>query len=102
MGGCTTIPGSCKRGLRSLPSKAAGNIRSNGLDVNSINNKNPTLITPITPRTLATMSSGKCRLNTLTATDQEASINIHNNNDPSCEPQVAANLYSTGNLELEF
>ena len=96
------MPGSCKRGLRSLPSKAAGKRRSNGFDVNSMNNKKPTLITPITPNTLATMSSGKWRLNTLTATDHDASINIHKSNEPSCEPQVAANRYCIGKLELEL
>ena len=102
MGGWITIPGSCSNGFRSLPSKAAGRRRSNGLDVISMNRMNPTLIRPITPSTRATISSGRCRLNTLTATDQPESMKTHNRSDPSCEPQLAAKRYCAGSSEFEF
>ena len=102
MGGCITIPASCNNGFKSLPSNAAGNRRSNGFEVNNMNNKKPTLIIPSTPRTRATISSGNCLLKTLTATDQPASINTHNNKDPSWEPQVAAIRNCKGSSELEF
>ena len=55
-----------------------------------MNNRNPQLTIPITPRTRATVSSGRCRLNRVTATVHAASMSTHSNMDPSCEPQVAA------------
>ena len=64
--------------------------------------KKPTLIRPSTPSTRATMSSGKWRLNTLTATVHDASISTHSNNEPSCPPHTAAMRYSSGSAELEF
>ena len=55
-----------------------------------MNNRNPQLTVPITPRTRATVSSGRCRLKRATATVHAASMSTHSNMDPSCEPQVAA------------
>ena len=52
--------------------------------------------------TRATMGSGRWRLNTVTATVHTLSISTHNSNEPSCEPQVAANRYCSGSCELEL
>jgi hypothetical protein len=54
------------------------------------------------PTTRATISSGRWRLNAVTAVVQPVSISTHSSMDPSWEPQVAANLYCTGSRELEF
>ena len=54
------MPGSCRSGFRSRPSAGAGNRRSNGFDVNSMNAMNPALMSPITASTRAVMSSGRC------------------------------------------
>ena len=59
IGGWITIPGSCSRGLRSRPSSAPGMRRSNGFDVSSMKRRKPTLTSPITPSTRATISSGR-------------------------------------------
>ena len=40
-GGWNTMPGSCSSGFKSRPSAAAGNSRSNGLDVSSMNSRKP-------------------------------------------------------------
>ncbi len=57
IGGWITMPGSCSSGFRSLPSAGGGNMRSNGLEVSSVNSMKPQLIRPITPSTRATMRS---------------------------------------------
>ena len=77
------MPGSCNSGLRSRPSKAAGIKRSNGFDTISMNNKKPTLTSPITPKILARMSSGICLENKLTASVQILNISAHSSNEPS-------------------
>ena len=46
---------------------AGGNSRSNGFDVSSMNSRKPTLMSPITPSTRATISSGRWRLLSATA-----------------------------------
>ena len=84
------MPGSCSNGFRSRPSAAAGSKRSNGFDVNSMNNRKPIEMTPCTPITRATMSSGKWREKMDTANVHHASINTQSNSEPSCEPQLAA------------
>ena len=83
------MPMSCSSGFRSRPSAAAGISRSNGFDVNSMNDRKPTLIMPITASTRATSGAGSWRLNTVTATVQPASMNDQSSSEPSCEPQVA-------------
>jgi hypothetical protein len=67
-----------------------------------MNKMNPTLTSPITPITRAAICSGRCRLNTETATVHTLSISTHNRSEPSCEPQVAASRYWIGNCELEL
>ena len=96
------MPGSCSSGLRSRPSSAAGRRRVNGLEVSSVNSRNPVLTNPITPITRATMTSGRCRLKSDTAAVQSPSISTQRSIEPSCEPQVAAMRYCRGNCELEF
>ena len=86
------MPGSCSSGFKSWPSGAAGNSRANGLDVSSVNSKNPTLTSPITPNTLATMRSSSCFENIDTAKVQPDKISDHNKMEPSWLPQTAVNL----------
>ena len=102
MGGWITMPGSCSSGFRSRPSAAAGSRRSNGLEVNSMNSRKPTLIMAITESMRASISRGKCRLNTVTASIHTVSISTHSSSEPSWLPQVAAKRYCTGRLELEL
>src|SRR5487761_2350993 len=101
IGGCITKPGSCKSGFKSRPSAAAGIKRVKGLDVNSMNNKNPTATSPITPNTRATISCGKCLLKVATAAVHIDRINAHSSSEPSCPPQIAAKRYCAGSCELE-
>src|SRR5215467_8601840 len=96
------MPGSCNSGFRSRPSAAAGNKRSNGSEVVSMNRMNPTLTNPITPSTRATTSSGRVRLVSATETDHTESMNTQSSIDPSCDPHEAATLYCMGSSELEF
>jgi len=77
------IPASCSDVLRSRPSAGTGNRRSNGFDVNSMKARNPTLTSPMTPSTRATMSSGSWRLNSVTATVHSVSTSVHSSNEPS-------------------
>ena len=102
IGGWKIMPGSCSKGFRSRPSRAAGIKRSKGLDTMSINSKKPTLIKPMTPKILARMSSGRCFENKLTATVQMLSIIAHNNNEPSWPPQTAAIRNWMGSFEFEL
>src|SRR6266481_1694516 len=101
MGGCITRPGSCSKGFKSRPSAAAGSRRLKGFEVSRVNNKKPTATKPITPNTRATISFGKCLLKVATADVQIDRKNTHNNNDPSCPPQIAAKRYCAGNCEFE-
>src|SRR5699024_1376169 len=102
IGGCTTNPGSCNKGLRSAPSIGnQGNMRAKGFEVKSIKDKKPTAIMPITASTLATIEAGTERLNKATAAPQAANIQIHNKSDPSWPPQIADKRYPQGKSELE-
>ena len=101
MGGWIIRPMSCNNGFKSLPSMAAGNNRSKGFEVNSMNNRNPTEIKPITPSTRATISSGKCLLNPATAAVHTVRINAHNSSEPSWPPHTAATRKWMGSCELE-
>ena len=64
--------------------------------------RKPTLTRPITPSTRATISPGRWRENSDTATVQPDSISTHSSIEPSCEPQVAATWYAAGSCEFEF
>ena len=64
--------------------------------------RKPTLISPSTPNTRDTMSSGKWLLNTLTAIVHSDSINTHNKSEPSCPPHTPATRYSSGSAEFEL
>ena len=56
-----------------------------------MNSRKPTLISPITPSTRATIARGRLRLNSsVTASIQTASISTHSSSEPSWLPQVAA------------
>ena len=88
-----TKPGSCSKGFKSRPSGAAGNKRSNGLDVVKMNIRKPVDTKPKIPMTRATMAKGSEREKSATATVQPDNINTHNNKEPSCPPQTEANLY---------
>jgi hypothetical protein len=72
------------------------------LDVSSRNRRKPKATNPITPSTLATISSGRWRLFCATAMVHAPSMNTHSSIEPSCEPHVAAIRYSSGSLELEL
>ena len=89
MGGWITMPGSCSRGLRSCPSGAAGSRRSNGFEVNRVNNRKPQLTSPITPSTRANMVSSSWREKIETARVQPAKIRDHSKIEPSWLPQTA-------------
>jgi hypothetical protein len=86
------MPGSCSSGFRSRPSTAAGSRRSKGLEVSSVKSRKPTLISPITASTRATMTSGSWRENSATATVQPARISAHSRIEPSWLPQTAVIL----------
>ena len=101
-GGWNTMPGSCSSGFKSRPSAAGGNSRSNGFDVSSRNSRKPTATRPITPSTRATISSGRWRLLSATATVHAPSMNTHSSIEPSCEPQLAAIRYWSGSCEFEL
>ncbi len=96
------MPGSCSSGFRSLPSAAAGTRRRNGLDVNSRNIRKPTETKPITASTRASSAAGRLRERSVTAVAQPVSISTHSSSEPSCEPQVAAIRYCSGNWVFEF
>ncbi len=53
-----------------------------------MNSRKPTLTSPITPSTLATIASGTLRLNTPTSAVQTESVRAHSNSEPSCPPQT--------------
>ncbi len=59
-------------------------------------------MSPITPSTRATISSGRWRLRSATAVVQAPSMNTHSSIEPSCEPHDAAIRYSSGSRELEL
>ena len=89
IGGCMVMPKSCNNGFMSLPSTGAGTMRSNGLEVNRMNNSMPMLINAITPKTRASISSLKLRLNKVTAKVHNPKIKAHSNMEPSCAPHTA-------------
>src|SRR6187551_3965481 len=95
------MPGSCNSGFKSRPSKAAGISLSNGLEVNNINAKKPTLTKPITAISLILKVSGKLFANMVTAIVQIDKMATHNNMEPSCPPHTAARRYMVGNCEFE-
>ncbi len=101
MGGWNTRPGSCSSGFKSRPFSPAGNRRSNGFDVNRMNNSKPVATSPSTPSTRATMASSSERENCATATPQPDSINTHSSSEPSWPPHTAPKRYMVGNCELE-
>ncbi len=41
-------------------------------------------------------------MNNVTLAVQSPNMSVHSNNEPSCEPQVAAKRYATGNCECEL
>ena len=51
--------------------------------------RKPTAIMPITDSTRTTMGNGTLRLSSPTSAVQPASIQPHNNSDPSWPPQIA-------------
>ena len=63
--------------------------------------RKPTETKPITPKTRATISPGKCLLKIATASVHELNIKAHNNKEPSWPPHTAAIRYWVGNWELE-
>ena len=95
------MPGSCNKGLRSRPSSGAGNKRSKGLEVSSMNSKKPTATSPMTDSMRAVTSLGKWRLKRATATVQSTSICTHKSKEPSCPPQTPAMRYSKGKAVLD-
>ena len=96
-----TKPGSCSKGFKSLPSRGAGNKRSNGLDVIKMNMRKPVDTKPKMPITRATMAKGNVREKTATAKVQPDNISIHSSKEPSWPPHTDANLYCVGSSELE-
>ena len=59
-------------------------------------------MSPMTPRTRATISSGRWRLLSATAIVHAPSMNTQSSIEPSCEPHAAAIRYSSGSRELEL
>ena len=96
------MPGSCKRGLRSLPSNAAGSIRSSGLDVSKVNKSTPIFKRPSTPSMRAIILIGRCFEKMATASVQPAIMKHHNKIEPSWLPHEAPIRYIKGSAELEF
>ena len=83
------MPKSCNNGFMSLPSDGVGTMRSNGLEVNKMNNSMPMLVSAITPKTRASISSLKERLNSVTANVHSPRMKAHSNIEPSCAPHTA-------------
>src|ERR1700734_494625 len=79
-------------GFKAAPSGAAGIRRRKGLEVHNVNNMNPPLTSPMTPRTRLEKLKGSWRLKAATATLQIDRINIHRSSEPSCAPHKAATL----------
>ena len=102
IGGWITMPASCSRGFRSWPSAGAGNTRSNGLEVNSVNIMKPQLTSPMTPSTRASMRWSSCREKTDTAIVQPERIRVHSRIEPSWLPHTAVMRKISGRFELEW
>ena len=62
------------------------------MEVTIRNNRKPMLISPITPNTRASMSSGSCREKIDTAKVQPERMNAHSSSEPSRAPHTALNL----------
>ena len=95
------MPGSCSNGFKSRPSNGAGKMRSNGLDVNKINIKKPTVTKPITANKLLLKRNGSSLAKKVTANVQTAKIVTQNSIEPSCPPHTAAKRKIRGKCELE-
>ncbi len=66
-----------------------------------MNSRKPTLISPITPNTRATISSRQMAAeNADRDRSRDASMKVHSSSEPSCDPQVAAKRYCSGNLRV--
>src|SRR3546814_8893426 len=66
-GGCMINPTSCRSGFKSIPSRGAGTRRSKGLELGNTKSKNLAVTKPSNPSTRATMASGSCFEDALTA-----------------------------------
>ena len=55
-----------------------------------MNSKKPTLISPMTASTRATIACGRWRENSVTITVHSARMKVHNRIEPSCPPHTAA------------
>ena len=88
-GGWKIMPASCSSGFMSWPSGGVGRMRSNGFEVNRVNNRKPIEIIAITASTRARNTRGSVFENSTTAIIQPASIRIHSSSEPSCPPQTA-------------
>ena len=95
------MPGSCSSGLRSRPSAGTGNIRSNGLDVKSVNRMKPQLTSPMMPSTRASIGSSSCFENIDTASVHNDRISAHSRMEPSWLPHTAVMRYINGSAEFE-
>ena len=102
IGGWIASAGSCSKGLRSDPSDADGIRRANGLEVKSVNEMKPTLISPSTPSTRARNATGSPPDSAATSSVQVARIRIHSSSEPSCAPHTAATRYRSGSAEFEL
>jgi len=74
--------------LRPLPSGGAGEIRSNGFDVNRMKARKPTPISACTPSTRARKESGRLLPNSATAAPNSARISAHRSIEPSWFPHT--------------
>ena len=91
-GGWNTMPGSCSRGFKSLPSAAGGKILRNGFEVITMKAMMPKSTSPITESTRAIVSSGRRRPSTATMPPHHESVSAQNRIEPSWLPQAAATL----------
>ncbi|MNE23089.1 hypothetical protein D3C80_1163300 [compost metagenome] len=96
-------PGSCNSGLRSRPSTGKyGRVRVKGSEVNSTKAVKPTEMSPSTPSTRATASSGRRRLNRATAAVQPPRVSTQSSREPSWAPHTAEMRYCSGSRLLEL
>ena len=84
---------SCKEGFRSAPFKGGiGNILSKGFEVNIVNNRKEKITKLQTPKTILEKLVFLFLSKDINASNQIFIDKIHKIKEPSCAPQVAANL----------
>jgi len=88
MGGWKASPGSWSSGFSPWPFSGAGVTRSNGLEVNRMNSRKPTVIMACTARARARSCGGMLPPVRATASENTARMVIHSSSEPSWFPHT--------------